>query len=195
MFPRPEFFAGSRLNFAQNLLYPANCEMGPDDPAVISLDEINCLNLTPEAIAASTLSWAQLRNCVRQCSGSMRKLGVRTNDVVAGYVGNHHQALVAMLSAAAIGATWTSISPDTGVSAVVDRLIQVAPRILFADNGTVYNGKTWPCVDKIKSIVSAIKSTGLTLVVMINVLPGLTVNKNAFGSNVLAVDYDSTLQL
>ncbi|KKA27888.1 hypothetical protein TD95_004273 [Thielaviopsis punctulata] len=195
MFPRPDFFSGSRLNFAQNLLYPANCKVNPDDPAVISLDETACLNLTPEVVAASSLSWAQLRDSVRKCSGSMRTLGVRTNDVVAGYVGNHHQALVAMLSAAAIGATWTSISPDTGVSAVVDRLSQVAPRILFADNGTIYNGKAWPCIDKTKDIVTAIKGKGLQLVVMINILPDLTVSKTAFGPKVLAVDYKDMLQL
>ncbi len=74
---------------------------------------------------------------MRQCSNALRATGVKPRDVVAGFVSNHVEALVAMLAAAALGAIWTGISPDNGVSAVLDRLVQIEPKVLFADNGTI----------------------------------------------------------
>jgi acetoacetyl-CoA synthetase len=73
-----------------------------------------------------------------------------------------------MLAAASVGAIWTGISPDNGVSAVLDRLNQIAPKVLFADNGTVYNGKEWSSVAKTTEIVAALKDKGLERVVVIN---------------------------
>ncbi len=136
MFPRPDFFAGSRLNFAENLLFPADVAVDELETAVITVDEA-------DASGAST-SWAALRDAVCRCSIGLRAAGVGQHDVVAGFVANHVQAVVAMLAAASIGAIWTGISPDSGVSAVLDRLAQIAPVVLFADNAAVYNGKEWP---------------------------------------------------
>lgn len=77
-----------------------------------------------------------------------------------------------MLAAAAVGAVWTGISPDNGVSAVLDRLSQIAPKVVFADNGTVYNGKEWSSTAKTTEIVKALKGNGLELVVVINNVKG-----------------------
>ena len=73
-----------------------------------------------------------------------------------------------MLAAASIGAIWTGISPDNGVSAVLDRLAQIKPKVLFADNGTVYNGKEWASTAKTLDIVKTLKPLGLETVVVIN---------------------------
>ncbi|KAJ2970482.1 hypothetical protein NUW58_g9682 [Xylaria curta] len=74
-----------------------------------------------------------------------------------------------MLAAAAIGAIWTSISPDNGVSAVLDRLVQIEPKVLFADNGTIYNGKSWSSIAKVVQIIEGLKT--LELVVLIKNIP------------------------
>ncbi|UPL03254.1 hypothetical protein LCI18_014188 [Fusarium solani-melongenae] len=161
MYPRPDFFSTARLNFAENLLFPATSPLpDPDSPAVITVTELPGSTVTT--------SWAELREAVRRCSNALRAAGLKPNDVVAGFVSNHVEALVAMLGAAAIGAIWTGISPDNGVSAVLDRLNQIAPKVLFADNGTVYNGKEWSSVSKTTEIVSALKGNGLETVVVIN---------------------------
>ncbi|KAI8717757.1 hypothetical protein NCS52_00852700 [Fusarium sp. LHS14.1] len=161
MYPRPDFFSTARLNFAENLLFPATSPLPePDSPAVITVTELPGSTVTT--------SWAELREAVRRCSNALRAAGLKPNDVVAGFVSNHVEALVAMLGAAAIGAIWTGISPDNGVSAVLDRLNQIAPKVLFADNGTVYNGKEWSSVSKTTEIVSALKGNGLETVVVIN---------------------------
>ncbi|OTB08054.1 hypothetical protein M426DRAFT_317571 [Hypoxylon sp. CI-4A] len=160
MFPRPDFFSGALLNFAENILFPENANADESSTAVISVTEVE------GQIVPTT--WTELREAVRQCSNALRATGLKSGDVVAGFVSNHTQALVAMLSAAAIGAVWTGMSPDSGVSAVLDRLIQIEPKVLFADNGTVYNGKPWSSADKTSQITDELRSKGLELVVIIN---------------------------
>ena len=86
----------------------------------------------------------------------MDKLGVKEGDRVAGYVANHSNALVAMLATTAIGALWTAMSPDTGAHAVLDRIQQIKPIILFADNAVAYNGKVHEVRGKLKTIVGEI---------------------------------------
>lgn len=71
---------------------------------------------------------------------------------MAGYVANHTNALVTMLSATTIGAIWTAVSPDTGVHAVLDRMQQIEPLILFVDNAVKYNGKVHATFDKVKEV-------------------------------------------
>lgn len=59
-----------------------------------------------------------------------------------------------MLAATCIGACWTGISPDTGVHAVLERLQQVEPKVLFADNASIYNGKLHGMHRKIRDLIS-----------------------------------------
>lgn len=89
---------------------------------------------------------------------------MKEDDRVAGYVANHTNALVAMLAATSLGAIWTAVSPDTGVTAVLERLEQIEPIVLFTDNASYYNGKAHPVLAKVKDI--ALKLTSLSAVVV-----------------------------
>lgn len=180
MFPRPDFFSGARLNFAENLLFPAGVDVKPSDVAVITATE------RPGDVVET--SWAELREAVRRCAGALRAAGLRQGDVVAGYVSNHVQALVAMLASASLGAVWSGISPDNGVSAVLDRLAQLGPRVLFADDGMVYNGKEWSSTSKTEEIVGGLKKKGLELVVVIRNLPGGDLGLDGLKAQVARVD-------
>ncbi|KAI0118594.1 acetoacetate-CoA ligase-like protein [Nemania sp. FL0031] len=185
IFPRPDFFAGASLNFAENLLFPENAHVDESSTAVITATEVD------GQVRATT--WAQLREAVRRCSGALRAAGVAPRDVVAGFVSNHVEALVAMLASATIGAIWTGISPDNGVSAVLDRLVQIEPKVLFADNGTVYNGKSWSSMDKAAQIVKELKS--LQLVVVIKNIPEvqLQLQDLAYTDAITVVEYEDFL--
>ncbi|KAK3295741.1 uncharacterized protein B0H64DRAFT_153128 [Chaetomium fimeti] len=171
MFPRPDFFAGARLNFAENLLFPAKVEIDESVTAVITATE-------DESHLVET-SWAELRDQVRRCSNALRSIGVKENSVVAGFVANHVQALVALLSAATVGAIWTGISPDNGVSAVLDRLTQIRPQVLFTDNATLYNGKEWSGKAKTLDVVEELKKHGLEQVVVIKALENVDAGLDA----------------
>jgi acetoacetyl-CoA synthetase len=147
MFPRPAFFEGATLNFAENLLYPTQ-EVDSDAPAVIAVTETT----------RETVTWRELRERVRQCQAGMKALGLQKGDRVAGYVANHTNALVAMLAATSLGGIWTAVSPDTGVHAVLERLRQIEPVILFADNAAFYNGRSHPVVPKVNEIAAGLPS-------------------------------------
>ena len=147
MFPRPSFFEEAKLNFAENLLYPKSCPH-EDSFAVVAATEIS----------REFVTWKQLRNRVKLCTSALRSTGVRQGDRVAGYVANHTNALVALLATTSIGAIWTGVSPDTGVHAVLDRLQQIEPAVLFSDNAVIYNGKTHEVKDKVREIVRGLPS-------------------------------------
>ncbi|PLB43697.1 acetoacetyl-CoA synthase [Aspergillus steynii IBT 23096] len=142
LFPRPNFFAGSRLNFAENLLYPAT---SPDENAIAII--------TATEADREFISWKELRDRVRRCANSLKEAGLQPGDRVAGFLGNHANTVVAMLASTSIGAFWTGVSPDTGVHAVLERLAQIEPKILFADNASLYNGKVHGTNAKIRQII------------------------------------------
>ncbi|KAL1881401.1 hypothetical protein VTK73DRAFT_4161 [Phialemonium thermophilum] len=187
MFPRPDFFAGARLNFAENLLFPANSHVRESDVAVVTATERDGHVLET--------SWADLREQVRLCANAMRAAGVKPHTVVAGFSSNHLQTLVALLSAASLGAIWTGISPDTGTSAVLDRLVQIGPQVLFADNGSLYNGKEWPNTKKTLDIVDSLRAHGLKLVVVIRNLETVDLGLDDLRSkHVMVEEYDNFLK-
>jgi acetoacetyl-CoA synthetase len=182
MFPRPDFFEGSRLNFAENLLFPAKLNIDPDSPAIIAATEST----------RETVSWKELRERVRQCANALRTVNVQPEDRVAGFLGNHTNTVVAMLAAASIGAVWTGVSPDTGVAAVLDRLVQIEPVVLFADNGVEYNGKLHESLSKTREIVKELK--GLRKLVVFNTVNLPTDLENMKIENGTASTYDEFLK-
>lgn len=180
MFPRPDFFAGARLNFAENLLFPANADVKESAAAVITVTE--------QDGQVTETTWGELREQVRLCTNSLRAAGVVQGNIVAGFTSNHVQTLVALLSAASIGAIWTGISPDNGTSAVLDRLAQIGPKVLFADNGTLYNGKQWPSTSKTLEIVDELKKHGLKLIVVVRNIDTIDLGLDELRSKNLMVE-------
>jgi acyl-coenzyme A synthetase/AMP-(fatty) acid ligase len=61
---------------------------------------------------------------------ALRKCGVKKGDRVVGYIPNCAEAIEAMAATAAIGAIWSSTSPDFGVSGVLDRFSQIQPKVI-----------------------------------------------------------------
>ena len=153
MFPRPAFFESATINFAENLLYPTQ-KVDPDSPAIIAATETT----------RETVSWTELRERVKQCQAGMIFLGLKEGDRVAGYVANHTNAIVAMLATTSLGGIWTAVSPDTGVHAVLERLRQIEPSLLFADNAAFYNGRSHPVIPKVIEIAAALPSLQATVV-------------------------------
>ncbi|KAJ5975836.1 hypothetical protein N7481_009543 [Penicillium waksmanii] len=153
LFPRPAFFEGSALNFAENLLFPA-ANPDEDSIAIIGATEAD----------REFISWKELRERVRQTANALKEAGLQAGDRVAGFVGNHANTVVAMLAATSIGAFWTGVSPDTGVHAVLERLKQIQPKIFFADNSSLYNGKIHGSHAKVREIVSELPDLELLVI-------------------------------
>jgi acetoacetyl-CoA synthetase len=183
MFPRPAFFEDAKLNFAENLLFPTQ-EIDPNGPALIAATETT----------RETVTWKELRERVKKCQAGMLALGLKEGDRVAGYVANHSNAIVAMLAATSLGSIWTAVSPDTGVHAVLERLRQIEPVILFADNAAFYNGRSHPVLPKVSEITSALPS--LQAVVVLPTVPSVDISVDTIEvPSGKAYDYDSFISL
>ncbi len=142
--PGAAWFPEARLNFAQNLLRY-------DDDQVALL-------FRGESGATMQVTYAQLNQRVAQLAAALRLSGVTPGDRVAGFLPNLPHTVIAMLAAASVGAIWSSCSPDFGIAGVVDRLGQVAPKILFAADGYFYAGKRIDVRDRIAGIVAELPS-------------------------------------
>jgi acetoacetyl-CoA synthetase len=149
--PGARFFPNARLNFAENLLRRKD-----DRPAIIFGDETG---------RRRTLTFAELHAAVRSCASALVRAGVRAGDRVAGYMPNAPETIVAALGAAAIGAVWSSCSPDFGVQGVLDRFGQIEPAVLVAADGYTYAGKAHDCLPRVADIARALP--GLRRVVIV----------------------------
>ncbi|MEE8206767.1 MAG: acetoacetate--CoA ligase, partial [Nitrospinaceae bacterium] len=76
---------------------------------------------------------------------------------VAGFLPNIPETVIAMLGATAIGAVWTSCSPDFGPRGLKDRFGQVAPSVLVCADGYFYNGKSFPVLETVHALVREAK--------------------------------------
>ena len=144
------WFTGSKLNFAEHLLRHSG-----DRPAIVFCGEDG---------HRRELSFDQLRQSVAEIAAGLRKAGVVEGDRVAGFLPNCPEAVIAMLAASSIGAIWSSCSPDFGVNGVVDRFGQIEPKVLFAANGYLYNGKRIDSLSVIAGIVENIPSLEVTVI-------------------------------
>jgi acetoacetyl-CoA synthetase len=143
--PGVQWFPDGQLNFAENLL------RGFDGD-----DEIDALVFRNEAGAERRVSWRELRTQVAACAGALKRAGVTETDVVASLLPNIPEAAIAMLATTAIGATWSSASPDFGAQGVLDRFAQIKPKVLFAVDGYFYNGKWNDTQERVADIVAGL---------------------------------------
>jgi acetoacetyl-CoA synthetase len=148
--PGALFFPDAKLNFAENLLR----RRGPS-PAIIYRGENR---------VRRELSWDELHQQVSRLVQYLRASGIGSGDRCAGFVPNMPEAVVAMLACAAIGATWTSCSPDFGVQGVLDRFGQIEPRVLFAADGYYYNGKAHDSLARVSECLDQLPSVERVLI-------------------------------
>ena len=80
----------------------------------------------------------------------MRSNGLKRGDRVAAYLPNIPETVIAYLGTSAVGAIWSSCSPDFGTAGVIDRFSQINPKMLFIGDKYFYNGKTIKHYRKIK---------------------------------------------
>jgi acetoacetyl-CoA synthetase len=111
------------------------------------------------------ITWGELRTRVAAFAAGLRSLGVERGDRVVAYVPNSPGALIGFLASASIGATWSSCSPDFGVSTVVDRFAQIEPKVLLAVDGYTYNGREFDRIDVVAELERAMPTLAHTVVI------------------------------
>ena len=103
--PGAAWFEGSRLNFTQNILRHEGAT--PDKTAIVAFSE---------AESKREVSWSELGSSVRKLATAMRSLGIEPGDRVICYLPNRVEAIIAQLASAAIGAVFSSASPEFGAA-------------------------------------------------------------------------------
>ncbi|SDK90231.1 acetoacetyl-CoA synthetase [Glycomyces sambucus] len=129
--PGASWFPDERLNYAQAVLAAPGMDAG--DVAVLGYSDTR-----------APVEWtlAELRSQVARLRAGLLAAGVGSGDRVAAWMPNVPETYALMLATASIGAVFSSCAPEFGARAVVDRLRQVEPAVLFVADGYRYGAKT-----------------------------------------------------
>lgn len=151
----PEWFAGVKVNFAENILFTRSVgSVSHKEDHKIAVTEVR----EGDAKNAVHITWGQLRKRTGTLMQAMKANGVVRGDRIAVCAANGIDTLLVFLASTALGAVFSSSSTDMGVQGVLGRLLQIKPRWLFMDDLTVYNGKTIDLRAKMKEIVRGMES-------------------------------------
>jgi len=148
--PGAQWFPGARLNYAQHALrYERPNTDAPGAAALMFLSERTPL---------TRMSWEDLGGKVRILATQLRKLGVQRGDRVVAYLPNIPETVIAMLATTSIGAIWSSCGPDFGTRGVLDRYMQLEPKVLFCVDGYQYGGKPFDRKAEVQKILGQLPS-------------------------------------
>jgi len=150
-FPGAKWFVGAKLNYAENMLRRRD-----DQPAFIFIGEDK---------KRAQISYAELYQQVASLANSLRQLGIKAGDRVAAYIPNLIEGIIAMLAASSIGAIWASCGSELGPDAVIDRLAQIEPKVLFTSDGYFFKGKEFDAIPAVLKVIKNIPSLEKVIVI------------------------------
>lgn len=138
--PGYQWFRGSTLNYAEHIFRNRTEE----HPAIIFQSERQPM---------VEIGWGEMERQVASLRAYLQSVGVKKGDRVVAFLPNIPEATYAFLATCSLGAIWSSCSPDFGASSVLDRFIQIEPKVLIAVDGYSYGGKSFDKTDVVKELV------------------------------------------
>jgi len=150
------WFDGVSLSFAENIL---NLNQQYKNSEKIALEFYN------ENGRKEHLSYQRLHQQVACLARSFKEAGVKKGDRISAVLPNIPEAIVSMLASSSVGAVWSSCSPDFGLQAMLDRFLQIEPKVLLFTDGYYYKGKPHYRLDTIDRLIEKIPSLELTIIV------------------------------
>jgi len=154
--PFSKWFLGATINYAEHIFKKENT----DCPAIIFKSEISDIQ---------EISWAELKEKVGAFQNFLANSGVKKGDRVAAFLPNIPEATIAFLAVNALGAIWSSTSPDFGTSSVVDRVAQISPKVLIAVDGYSYGGKYFSKTEVLEELSQSLPSLETIVVISTNI--------------------------
>ena len=139
-----KFLFNSKLNFTENLL-----KKNTNEKAITFLSENGFREIR---------TWKKLKENVENLSFFLKKNNLRKNDRIAAYMPNQIETVECFLATTAIGAIWSSCSPDFGSPGLIERFSQINPKMLILTDRYYYNGKEINILERLPSILKKIKS-------------------------------------
>jgi acetoacetyl-CoA synthetase len=164
------FFPNLRLGYAENLLEPPGAR--DDMPAVTALSSKE----------RSVVTRGELRRQVRTAAASLRRLGLAPGDRVVAIARNGLEAVVAALTTTAVGAVFSSCSPEMGAFAVLSRFAPLAPRALLGHLRSAPHDAGVVVAESLVEIARGLPSLSFVVALDDGPVPtGLTVPLHRFG--------------
>jgi len=99
-FYKNEFLPDSKLNFTENLLSKS------DDSLAVTFISENGYK--------ENKTWNEFNTDISKISKLLKEIGIKKNDRISAYLPNCIETVEAFLASVAIGAIWSSCSPDFG---------------------------------------------------------------------------------
>ncbi len=138
------FFPDLRLNYAEALL-------AGDDAAeavIARRDDVGEVRLTR----------GELRRKVSCLASGFQTLGLTPGDAVAAVLRNDLDAVVAVLAAAACGATIATVGPEMGPDILAERLETLEPRLLIVSAGPRPQDSGAPVAERVSDLIAKLPS-------------------------------------
>lgn len=142
------WFPQVELNFAENLLRWTD-KTSPEQAISVAI------NFQHESGDQNhrKLTYGQLRKETAAFQRFLKeKTSLKQGDVLACYMPNIPETVMAMLATTALGGVFTSTSSDFGVEGVIDRFGQSRPKVLVAACGYEYGGKYFDLIPRLKEL-------------------------------------------
>ena len=144
IFYKNNYLSDYRLNFAENLLSRN--------------DNSKAITFISENGYKEKKSWKELNISVNKIISFLKFNNIKSGERVAAYLPNLIETVEFLIGTTAIGAIWSSCSPDFGVKGVIERFAQIKPKILVIADRYYYNGKEINVIERLPEILKKIKS-------------------------------------
>lgn len=143
----PRWFAGVRLNFAENVLYtraagdaPGHRSTRHKEDAKVAITEVR-----EGGSAVRECAWAELRERAARLAAAMyHAKGVQRGDRVVVVAANSVETFVVWLATNWLGAVFSSSSTDMGVGGILQRTVQTDPKVGWAGQALGRSGAVAP---------------------------------------------------
>ena len=148
---KSKFLIQSKLNFAENLLSKN--------------DNSKAVTFISENGYREEKSWRELNYNTIKIVNFLNKIKIKEKDRIAAYTVNQIETVESFLATSAIGAIWSSCSPDFGTQGVIERFSQIKPKLLIITDRYYYNGKEINVLERLPNILKKIKSIKNILII------------------------------
>ena len=147
---KSKFLLKSKLNYAENLLSKN--------------DNSKAVTFISENGYREEKSWKELNKNTLKLINFFKQNKIKKKDRIAAYTANQIETVEGFIATSAIGAIWSSCSPDFGTQGVIERFSQIKPKLLIITDRYYYNGKEINVLERLPAILKKIKSIQSVLI-------------------------------
>lgn len=144
--PGAQWFPEARLNYAEQVFR----QVRSGSPAILFTSE--------QSADLLEITWDALARQVSALASWFIDQGIKPGDRIAAFLPAIPEATIAFLACNAVGAIWSSCSPDFGTGSVLERFQQIEPTILIAASSYQYGGKTFSRHEVIQTLCTELSS-------------------------------------